>query len=175
MDARSSGLVARSALACLAVVGVVYSSGCDQAATMPPAESVVDANTPEEHLTHVMRRLEFALEQARAAAQSGVKSQRRCSYKLLEPEKEGAPYMAKVTIETSIELDSEAVAPKTPAGRKKIEPISDDAELAEAVSTVETDVYTLRYEKQRWELVDPPYDELPDTIELCFQHALSDG
>ncbi len=154
---------------------MVLLGGCDQAVPLPTASPVAEANTPEEHLKHVMRRLEFALEQARAAAQSGVISERRCTYRLLDPEANGAPYTAEVTIETAITLDSDAVTPKTPAGRKKTQPISNDAELAEAVSTVETHVYTLRYENQRWELVDPPYDEMPDTIELCFQHALSDG
>jgi hypothetical protein len=36
-------------------------------------------------------------------------------------------------------------------------------------------VYRLAFKNDRWELVDPPIDELPETEKRCFQYALSDG
>ena len=151
-------------------------AGCREA-TSPPAPLAAATSTPEGRLQLVMSRLDHALRSAQPAADSGVTSTRRSKYGLHNPSDKDSRYTATVLIETTIAL----AAP--PEGKAKIEPIGPESQaaVAEASAAVEPKVNTqqfkLAYENDRWELVDPPQEELPEnSVErICFQYALSDG
>jgi hypothetical protein len=161
------------------VMAALLPVGCNDRPNVPAAAALERNDTPEGQLRNVMRRLEDALARAKAASGWGVNSTRRCRYRLIPPEQEGGEYMAKVVIETSVELAPEDVPlPKSPTKREgaKTTPIGETAEeIAEDTSTVVKRTYTLAYKNRRWELADPEPDDIPATERLCFQIALSDG
>lgn len=188
-------LVGRRAACTLALFAPLL-AGCDRPVKAPIQLADV-SDTPQGHLKNVMRRLEHALKIAKPAADSGVKSERKCAYELIEPANEGGDYTAEVTIQTSRALAPALAAklkpkpkpetqaqPTPPAeGDAAIQPIGDPANPNDAKAqppadptiSVEEAVYKLAYKNHRWELVDPPQKELPETESICFQYALSDG
>ena len=58
-------------------------------------------DSPESKLERVMERLKFALHAAQAPANTGVVSNRECSYRLVPPSDKESRYTADVTIETT--------------------------------------------------------------------------
>ena len=149
-------------------------AGCERPLS-PPIEAAKASATPQDHLKSVMRRLEFALQGAKAKPGSGVVSERKSDYKLIEPTEAGGDYAAEVTIRTTITV-APSLTPKPkkpPAGEANVSPVSDVVEPP--APTVATVVYKLAYKNQRWELIDPPQEELPETESICFHYALSDG
>jgi hypothetical protein len=145
-------------------------AGCQQAAS-PALSSSVAASTPEGRLQLAMRRLDHALQSAQPAANSGVTSTRRSRHQLHEPSDKDSRYTATVLIETTI-----ALAPGA-EDKAKIKAIGPEGAAAGVEPNVSTQRFELAYENDRWELVDPPQEELPeDSVErICFQYALSDG
>jgi hypothetical protein len=151
-----------------AALCVILALGCDMAE--PPASAIPNVTpSPPTQLEHVMRRLEDALQHARAAASSGVVSIRQSRYELIEPSAEDDRYTARVVIQTTVGL----------RGGPQMRPIGDAAAAtgdAEAPGEEVTKrIFKLVYKDQRWELLEPPVDELTDIEKLCFQSALSDG
>jgi len=172
---------ARSAVRWLPIVALLLASGCDT--VRPQADPAPTAPpSPQTQLDHVNQRLKDALAHARAASDASVVSERQCAVRLIEPTAEGEPYTAEVVIQTSLGL-------KTGKGKgKKIQPIGDvigtaagDAKDSEKAADAEDDpsfekrFFKLVYKNQRWELAEPPLEELTDTERICFQSALSDG
>ncbi len=154
-------LVVAGAALCLAVT-----SGCETAGPLPDA--VVEAPpSPEKQLEHAMRRLKESLKHARAAPGVGVVSERSCAYELLPPSAEDDGYTARVMIETSVALHREAGV--------KITPLDKQAKGDEPFKQVDKRYFKLAYKNQRWELVEPPLDELTELERVYFQNALSDG
>jgi hypothetical protein len=152
--------------------------------------------TPEGQLENVMKRLEYALGLARPAAGTGIESERRSTHRLLPPTDDQSAYEAEVTISTSmglapdkveeikkqngmkpVALDSEAPVEADPNHELDLaEPQQDPADkIAAAAEVSETKVYKLRFQNDRWELVDPPADKLSGADGECLKYALSDG
>ena len=156
--------------------------GCDTASKAPgTAVAVTPApTTPQSKLERAMERLRVALLDAQAAAGSGVVSERESDYRLIPPEDEKGKYEAEVTIRTTIALA------KAPAAIIKPEEIVED-ELVEGgeivpdngvtrkaaaqSKSVQTDVYRLAYEGDRWKLITEPKGE---TEQLLFEYALEE-
>jgi hypothetical protein len=152
-------LVAAGQLALFAA-GVLIVTGCETPVAEPVAATATPPS-PQAQLENVQHRLEDALEHARAASGSGVTSVRRCKFRLIEPTDKESRFTADVVIQTSVSLDIEPQA--TPIGGAAEEPVEDKR------------FFKLVYEHDRWELAEPPVEELTDTERICFQSALSDG
>jgi hypothetical protein len=156
---------------------LAVASGCEERAASPTVtEAALDLNTtPEAQLKNVERRMKDALDRAKAAAGTGVRSSRTCEFQLIPPADDGAPYTAEVVIVTSVELDPEDLKNGQP-GQPNLKPIGEAAEeLAEQTAQTTRRPYKLTYRDGRWELTDPPVDEIPELDQACFAIALSDG
>jgi hypothetical protein len=153
----------RTSVASLAplVAGVLIVAGCESPVGEPVAAPATPP-TPRAQLENVEHRLEEALEHARAASGSGVTSMRRCKFRLIEPTDKESRYTADVVIQTSVSLAPEPQA--KPIGDVTDEPVVEEKRF-----------FKLVYEHERWELAEPPVEELTDTERICFQSALSDG
>lgn len=178
-----------------ALLPLALVSGCQRAAS--GGKSIAErGSTPEGQLENVMKRLEYALGLARPAAGAGVVSRREATHRLLAPAGEQSAFEAEVTIATSLglapdkveeikkqtEVKPVAIGPESPpeADAKEIaelaEPQEDPAEkIAAAAEVSETKVYKLRFQNERWELIDPPADKLSGADGECLKYALSDG
>lgn len=143
------------------VAGVLLVAGCESQVGEPIAAPVAPPS-PQAQLENVELRLEEALEHARAASGSGVTSVRRCKFRLIEPTDKESRYTADVVIQTSVSLVPEPKA--KPIGGATDEPVVEEKRF-----------FKLVYEHERWELAEPPVEELTDTERICFQSALSDG
>jgi hypothetical protein len=175
--------VARLAARWLPVLGLLLASGCE---TAGPAVNPVPVAppSPQTQLEHVRKRLKDALAHAHAAANSSVVSERQCAVRLIEPTAPDEPYTAEVVIQTMLGL-------KTGKDKKTIKPIgevvggaAEDAKDAKEEAkadnededpTFEKRYFKLVYKNQRWELAEPPLEEMTDTEKICIQSALSDG
>lgn len=169
-----------------------FAVGCDRPA--PSGESIVERSiTPEGQLENVMKRFSFALEHARTAEGAAVVSRREATHRLIPPEGDQQAYEAEVTITTSLRLAPELVQeiakdkPLATAGPVALDgaapPPSQAGQVAEAAAesivekanVSESKVYRLRFQNDRWELIDPPAEKLSEPDQLCFHYALSDG
>jgi hypothetical protein len=159
--------VARRRLAGAVALCLIAVGGCDRGASSAPAP--VAPPTPAEHLASVMKRLEYAVAHAKPAASSGVASTRSCAYRLIEPADDDARPAAEVVIETRVSYTPRADAAPQPIGETVASPDN------KPIRQVETRTFKLEYDGQRWELVEPPQDELTESEQLFFQYALSDG
>jgi hypothetical protein len=76
-----------------------------------------------------------------------------------------------------VAIDSEApVASDSQEIVELAEPQQDPVEkIAAAAEVSEAKVYKLRFQNDRWELVDPPADKLSGADGECLRYALSDG
>jgi hypothetical protein len=178
-----------------ALLPLILAIGCERPAS--GGKSIAERSaTPEGQLENVMKRLEYALDLARPAAGTGVVSERRSAHRLIPPAGDQAAYEAEVTISTSmglapekvdeikkqtkvkpVALDSQApVEGNAEAPADLEEPQQDPAEkIAAAAEVSETKIYKLRFQNDRWELVDPPADKLTGADGECVKYALSDG
>jgi hypothetical protein len=169
--------------------------GCQRPA--PGGKSIAERSaTPEGQLENVMKRLEYALGLAVPAPGAAVESERRATHRLLPPAGDQSAYEAEVTISTSmglapdkieeikkqngvkpVALDSQAPAESdSKVAPDLAEPQQDPAEkIAAAAEVSETKVYKLRFQNDRWELIDPPADKLSGADGECLKYALSDG
>jgi hypothetical protein len=167
--------------------------GCQQVA--PSGESITERTaTPESQLENVMKRFEFALEHARTVEGAAVISERAATHRLIPPTGDRQAHEAEVTITTSMGLAPELVheiakengaaaidpvaldgsAPKDEGEKERI--AEDAAEnIVEKAKVSEKKMFKLRFQNDRWELVDPPADKLSDAERECFRYALSDG
>jgi hypothetical protein len=165
-------------------------AGCDSAngpelSTMP--SGIVVPKTPEEKLERVMERMRSALEDAQAAASTGVVSERTCDYRLIPPDAEGGQYTAEVTIRTKLSLANVPAAATLPPSAKDEEeeaesgdaegedgeePLPDNGVTRKAIAQsrdYKEDVYQLAYEGDRWKLLTEPKGE---TEKLIMEFAL---
>ncbi len=165
-------------------------AGCDSASgpelsTMP--SGIVVPKTPEEKLERVMERMRSALEDAQAAASTGVVSERTCDYQLIPPDSEGGQYTAEVTIRTKLSLANVPAAATLPPsekdeeeeaesgdvqGEEGEEPLPDNGVTRKAITQsrdYKEDVYQLAYEGDRWKLLTKPKGE---TEKLILEFAL---
>jgi hypothetical protein len=156
---------------------LAVASGCEQRTAAPPGtEAALDLNTtPEAQLKHVERRMKDALDRAKAAAGTGVRSTRTCQFQLIPPADDAGSYTAEVVLVTSVELDPDALKNGQP-GQPNLKPIGEAAEeLAQQTAQTTRRTYKLAYRDGRWELTDPPVEEIPELDQACFAIALSDG
>ena len=116
-----------------------------------------------------MKRLEYALAHARPAADTGIASTRSCAYRLIEPSDDETRPTAEVVIETRVRYTPPAGAVTQPIGE------SETPADNKPIRQVDKRIFTLAYDGQRWELVEPPREELTESETLFFQYALSDG
>lgn len=164
-------------------------AGCDSASgpelsTMP--SGIVVPKTPEEKLERVMERMRSALEDAQAAASTGVVSERTCDYRLIPPESEGGQYKAEVTLRTKLSLatapaavtlppsedEEEETEPSDLEGEDGEEPLPDNGVTRKAIAQsrdFKEDVYQLAYAGDRWKLLTKPTGE---TEKLILEFAL---
>jgi hypothetical protein len=170
-----SGLLGSRIAACT-MLWVVFSGCQDRPAGPQVVEAGLDLNTsPEAQLKHVERRMKDALDRAKAAAGTGVRSSRTCEFHLIPPADEAGPYTAEVVLITLVELDPEALKKGQP-GQPNLKPIGEAAEdLAEQTAQTTRRPYKLAYRDGRWELTDPPVEDIPELDQACFAIALSDG
>lgn len=149
--------------------------GCEPA-VRAPLEITAGSDTPDGQLKNVMRRLRFALKNAKPGADSGVVSRREASSRLIPPEGDSSTYTAEVTIKTSTELAPAEVARLKQTSAENADVANVDLEkIADAADISDLKVYNLIYKDKRWELARPPREKLTETEQLCFQYALSDG
>jgi hypothetical protein len=168
------GLLSSRCAACVILLAIA--SGCQRRSTPPEGEVALDLNTtPEAQLKNVERRMKDALERAKAASGSGVKSSRTCEFRLIPPADDKEPYTAEVVIQSSVELDPEDLK-NGGRGKPNLKPIGEAAEhVADETAQSTERTYKLTYRNGRWELTDPPVDQIPDLDQTCFKIALSDG
>lgn len=159
------------------VILLALAPGCQERSALPPGtQAALELNTtPEAQLRNVERRMKDALERARAASGTGVKSMRTCEFTLVPPATDSEPYTAEVVIVTSVELDPEDLK-ESQRGKPNLKPIGEAAEsvVDETVQSTRR-TYKLTYRDQHWELTDPPVEEIPELDQTCFKIALSDG
>jgi hypothetical protein len=175
-----------------ALLPLALALGCQRVA--PSSESVVEQSvTPEDQLENVMKRFEFALEHARTAEGAGVVSQRAATHRLIPPTGDQHAYEAEITMTTSVGLEpalvQEIAKEKAPPpidpvaldssanAEGETEQIAEEAaeNIAEKARVSEKKVFKLRFQNDRWELVDPPADKLTEVEMLLFRSALGDG
>jgi hypothetical protein len=169
------GLLGSRCAAC--VILLALAPGCQERSAPPPgAQTALDLNTtPEAQLRNVERRMKDALERARAASGTGVRSMRTCEFHLIPPGGDNKPYTAEVVIATSAELNPEDLKQGT-RGKPNLKPIGEAAEdLADETAQTTRRTYKLTYRDQHWELTDPQVEEIPEVDQTCFKIALSDG
>ncbi|HMO86938.1 MAG TPA: hypothetical protein PKC18_18680 [Lacipirellulaceae bacterium] len=140
--------------------------GCDSPSTPEQPQSQAPPS-PEQRLKNAMSRLQNALDHAKAAASSGVRSERTFTYQLIEPGAEDARPTAEVFIETSVSLRPQRHGSAPVLGQTE--------EGEEKTAEVDRQRFLLVYDEERWELAEPPDEELTETERICFQYALSDG
>lgn len=163
---------------CLAIV-VLSAVGCDkseQATPMVPA--LPPNNTVEGKLARVMQRLDSAIEDAQAAAGSGVVSERKAYDRLVRPEGDAGPYEAIITIETTralapIAINAAAQKKAEDAARKEGRELTEEEAqklIVQDTQTTEVVEYPLVYDGTRWKLKD---ELKPESIEyILFTYAL---
>lgn len=166
------------------VVAVVaaLSQGCNESRTAgPPPQSAV--NLAEDEFERITKRLEYALEEARPPAGSGVVAERKCRYRLIAPSEKDDAYTADVTIETTTRLAEPKNLPRAktkPRGQAVAEPVGEDEpppdsdhvlELVAASRNHRKEKFQLIFENDRWKLATPPAQEID---RLLFEYALAD-
>ena len=172
---------------------LALAAGCQRVA--PSGESIAELTaTPEAQLENVMKRFEFALESARTAEGAAVESERKATHRLILPTGDQQAYEAEVTIATSIKLapalvreiaketnpkpvDPVALGGSAPMAEGETGQIAEVAaeNIVEKAQVSEKKVFKLRFQNDRWELVEPPADKLSSVERDCFNYALSDG
>jgi hypothetical protein len=182
---QSYSRVAQSVCVALVALAVSSTGGCNDAG-VPPLVPKVTAETPEAKLELVMDRLQTAIVDAAAASGSGVVSQRKIDHRLIPPDK------AEVTIETRLALaKAPAAVTLSPSDDEESEEgaealTEEDEETPElgadnGVTTraieqsrdVQTRVYELGYNGDRWKLLTKP--EPDDEVgKYLFEYALAD-
>jgi hypothetical protein len=153
-------------------VAAAMAMGCGGTRTAPPKVVQNEVpDSPEGKLERVMKRLESALIDAQAAAGSGVKSQRKSSYRLIPPGPDEPNYKAEVTIVTHTKLanDADAASPADGGPEATGSGGEPEAVVSEPVSTRQT--FVLVYEDDRWRLLKPPTEE-ERTEKILFDYAL---
>jgi hypothetical protein len=154
--------------------------GCDNQGTPTTPVPPPLPNTPEGKLKGVMMRLQSALNDAQAAAGSGIKSERKASDKLLQPEGEGKPLRAEVTITSRIEVtpqeDDKAKADKNAkakADAKSAEEKAADLDTPKTAAAIQPlvkkETFMLVYEGDQWTMPELPKGQIE---KLCFEYAL---
>jgi hypothetical protein len=131
-------------------------------------------------LDRVGERLERALEDASAAASTGIVSRRECSYRFIPPTDENGPYTAEVTIRTTTAALAPArTAPKSPAAdNAATKTAGDDLPLPNGKRRIlpasrqrKEEKFLLIYKDDKWTLAAEPQQELE---RLFFEYALKD-
>jgi hypothetical protein len=161
--------------ACALLLVVV--AGCQERPIAPAGtEAALDLDTtPEAQLKNVERRMKDALDRAKAASGTGVRSNRTCQFELIPPAGDEETYTAQVVIQTAVELDPEDLK-NGQQGQPNLKPIGEAAEsVADQTAQVTRRTYKLAYRNGHWELTDPPVEEIPELDQTCFKIALSDG
>jgi hypothetical protein len=183
--------VANSVRAALVALAVCCVAGCTDASA-PPLIPKATAETPEAKLELVMDRLQTAIVDAAAASGSGVVSQRKIDHRLIAPDKAGGQYKAEVTIETRLALaKAPAAVTLSPSDDEESEEgdevlTEEDEETPEigadnGVTTraieqsrdVQTRVYELGYDGNRWTLLTKPKPD-DEVAKYLFEYALAD-
>lgn len=158
---------------------LMISIGCGRPEpAIPSVPALPPNNTPEGKLARVMQRLESALEDAQAAAGSGVISERKAYERIIPPSKEGEPYTAVITIETTralapIALNAKAKERAEAQAEKQGETLTDEqVKPAIVKDTQQTEVveYELVLEGDRWVLKDELV--FGSTEQILFSYAL---
>lgn len=168
---------------------IAFGAGCSRSSDEALPEFPVEP--AEADFERVTQRIKSALADAQPVAGSGVASDRKCSFSLIPPAKEGDDYAAKVTIETTTRLLKPKIRPRverkpiadTPEEiaaaaaevDKPAEPspqevaAQDAAKLVEATETRRAEVYHLTYKNDRWEMAKLPDEPIERII---FEYAL---
>lgn len=148
-------------------LALIISSGCDHPSSAPTTvASTPLAATPEGKLEGVMRRLKIALDVAKPAPGSGVRSHRTAMHQLIKPATADGPLKAEVTISTVVGVDQSK-------GDKGKAASGGNSEIAgeQLEPTAKKEVFVLNYEGESWKLAETPQGEVE---RLAFDLALKD-
>jgi hypothetical protein len=166
------GAAARSAVLGSFLSVLLLAVGCDRQGTPTTAIPAPLPNTPEGKLEGVMRRLKSALDDAQAAAGSGVSSERNSSFNLIKPTDANAPLRAEVTISTKLsarQTKDEKAKGKDDEQSNDKNGKQDKASIQPIEPITKNETFSLVYEGDKWKMEKPPEGEIE---QLCFDYAL---